>query len=608
MRKDNDKRSALRRLWGLLKGQRRQYVTSLLGMVALTTTERMFIAYILKIWTDAVTGGDMRQLRNSLAYWTLSYVVFIAIGPFILRAWRSTLYRVTASIRQTVFHHAQRLPVGYHTNRHSGDVLSVLTNDVATAEQVYKEHIYTLVECSVQGTSAVIFMLVLDWKLALLIIGTGLASLVCNTFFAKPLRRAGQEVQARRGVLSQRMSDLIAGFQVIRTFSLLEWITDRFAHTNEEVLDCSLKRVRLDAIRAAANGTASLLGLLSYYVGAYMVLIGETTFGLIVSLTQLNNQVGYFMSTVGNTISQIQGGLAAVDRVLDLLDAQPEPARYGLDHAPATDEDAPLVAVRDVHFRYEDDQDVLKGISLDVREGEVAALVGPSGGGKSTVLKLLLGCYPVRDGEIYVSNRSLNDYPLDELRDRFAYVPQDAYLFTGSVMENIRYGRPDATDDEVIAAAKAAHAHTFVTELPAGYETEVGERGAKLSGGQRQRIAIARALLKDAPILLLDEATSSLDSESEQIVQDALEVLMEGRTTIAVAHRLSTVEHADVIYVIDDGRVVEQGVHKELCDGDGLYRTLYDLGFNGAGPIAPQEEETRSQEVTRILAVEGQAI
>jgi ATP-binding cassette subfamily B protein len=591
MRNHNDKQNALWRLWGLLKGKRWPYVTSLLGMVLLTTTERMFVAYILKIWTDAVTGGEVRQMRNSLLIWIVSYVVFIAIGPFILRAWRSTLYRVTASIRQTVFHHAQRLPIGYHTRRHSGDVLSVLTQDVATAEQVYKDHIYTLVECSIQGIAAVVFMLVLDWKLALIIIGSGLASLFLNTFFAKPLRRVGQEVQEQRGLLSQRMSDLIAGFQVIRTFSLLEWITDRFARTNEEVMSRSLKRVKLDAIRAAANGTAGLFGLLSYYVGAYLVLIGQTTFGLIVSLTQLNNQVGYFMSTVGNTISQIQGGLAAVDRILDLLDVEPEPDRYAQGETPETDKDAPLVALRDIHFGYEDDQEVLKGISLDVHEGEVAALVGPSGGGKSTVLKLLLGCFPVRDGEIYVAHRPLNGCDLTQLRGAFAYVPQDAYLFSGSVMENIRYGCPDASDQEVIAAAKAAHVHTFVTDLPSGYETEVGERGAKLSGGQRQRIAIARALLKDAPILLLDEATSSLDSESEQIVQDALEVLMEGRTTIAIAHRLSTVEHADVIYVIDEGQVVEAGSHDALIAGDGLYRTLYDMGFNGVASDPPEEEK-----------------
>jgi ABC-type multidrug transport system fused ATPase/permease subunit len=210
----------------------------------------------------------------------------------------------------------------------------------------------------------------------------------------------------------------------------------------------------------------------------------------------------------------------------------------------------------------------------------MVALVGPSGGGKSTIVKLLLGFYLVRDGQITIDGKLIEMYPLPQLRSMMAYVPQDAYLFDGTIAENIRYGRPDASREQVVAAAQAANAHDFIVEQPDSYDTPVGERGARLSGGQRQRIAIARALIKDAPILLLDEATSALDSESEQQVQDALDVLMEGRTTVAIAHRLSTVETADTIVVIDNGRVVQEGRHEELVGHDNLYTRLYELQFS----------------------------
>jgi ATP-binding cassette subfamily B protein len=597
------RQSSFWRLFGFLKGRRLAYVTSILGASAITTGERIFIGYIVKVFTDAITTGDMVLLRRTLVYWILSYLAFIAIGPFALYAWRSTVYRVTTDLREALFAHLQRLPLAYHERRHSGDVLSVLTNDVSAAEQAYRQDLYTLVESSMMGLSAAVFMLLLDWKLALLIILSGLAPLVANALFAKPLRRAGQEVQARLGTVSERLSDLLAGYQVVRTYSLAEWIAERFARANGEVLDSSLRRVRLQTALTATNGFAGLVQLLSYYGGAYMVLTGQTTFGLVMGLTQLNNQIAYLMYSLGGTISRIQGALAAVDRLLAVLDAAPEPERYA--PVPASAGPAPagtaglapsphanvLLSFRDVWFSYDrkegetettgqgQPREVLKGMSFDVRPGQVVAFVGPSGGGKSTLFKLLLGGYPIVKGAGFVSGRSIAHYPLGDLRDRFAYVPQDAYLYAGSVMENIRYGRPDASDGEVMAAARAAYAHDFVSALPEGYETKVGERGAKLSGGERQRIAIARALLKDAPILLLDEATSSLDSESEHWVQQALATLMRGRTTLVIAHRLSTIERADVIYVVDEGRIVEQGRQDELLARDGLYRRLYEMQF-----------------------------
>jgi ATP-binding cassette subfamily B protein len=378
---------------------------------------------------------------------------------------------------------------------------------------------------------------------------------------------------------------------VVRTFSLGEWILERFGTANRALLKSGLRRVRLDSILAAANGFGASMFIAPLAVGAYMVLTEQTTFGIMVAQIQLNGPIQFLVYSLGGTITRIQSSLAAADRILDVLDAAPEPARYAdVELVPASESPEPtqpdaLIEFNRVTFGYDEDEpDVLQDMSFAVRPGQVAAFMGPSGGGKSTIFKLLLGGYPVHQGAVYLSGQSLNTYRLNDLRERFAYIPQDAYLYSGSILDNIRYGRPGASEQEVIAAAQAAYAHEFISEFSEGYRSMVGERGARLSGGQRQRIAIARALLKDAPILLLDEATSALDSESEELVQQALDVLMRGRTVLVIAHRLSTVDHADVIYAVQDGRVVESGTQQELLDRKGLFYRLHELQFRDVEP------------------------
>jgi ABC-type multidrug transport system fused ATPase/permease subunit len=430
-------------------------------------------------------------------------------------------------------------------------------------------------------------MMILKWDLALLIILGGVVPLILNSLYAKPLRQVGKASQEKLAGLSERLSDLLAGFQVVRTFSLGEWILKRFSRSNQELLDVNLKRVRLESTLAGGNNLAGVITAMPLLAGAYMVLNGQTTLGTLFGLIQLNNPVINMLFSLSGIISGIQGSLAAGDRLLAVLDADPEPERYPAPTGqPAATSAVPQpdqgVEFRQVQFSYSDGLPILQEVSFNIRAGQVAALVGPSGSGKSTVFRLLMGHYPVARGWVSVFGKPIHTYSLSELRDLFAFVPQDAYLYSGSVLENIRYGKPDASEEEITAAARASYAHDFILELPEGYHTLVGERGARLSGGQRQRIAIARALLKNAPVLLLDEATSSLDSESEELVQQALQVLMRGRTTIAIAHRLSTIEHADIIYVMEAGRVVEQGRHTELVGKDGLYSHLYKLQFKDA--------------------------
>ena len=578
------KKPSILRLLALLKPRRGKYLLGLAARVAISTTERMFIAYVAKVTIDAMTVPDQARFQSSLIIWVLFYVGYLFVAPFVLYLWRSAVVEGTANIRQAVFEHLQRLPLGYHEVHHSGDALSILSNDVSAAEKAYQDDLLTLVEASAMGLGAVIFMLLLNWQLALLVFVSSLMPLVINTLFAGRLRKIGEEVQANLGGLSERMTDLLAGFQVIRSFNLGDWILERFEKSNGMVLDSSMRRVRTEAALAGANDFTGFFTYIPSVVGAYLVLTGHTTFGVLIGIIQLSNQINYFVYSLGGSISRIQAALAAADRILKMMDEPLEPERYalaetGADHAAA----ASTIEFERVNFAYNGGLLILDGLSLAIQPGQMVAFAGPSGGGKSTLFKLLLGCYPVKGGEIRVVGSALNRLALRDLRERIAYVPQDAYLFAGTIYDNIRFGKPEASEGQITAAARAAFADEFIREFPAGYQTMVGERGARLSGGQRQRIAIARALLKDAPILLLDEATSALDSESEQIVQKALEVLMRGRTTLVIAHRLSTILHAEQIFVIDRGQVVEQGRHEDLLARKGVYANLVDLQVQARG-------------------------
>ncbi len=585
-------RPALPLLLGFLGSLRGPYLGSMLGTALVRAAERMFIAYVIKLFVDSIVAADLNALQNSVVTWMIFLVIWIPVSVLLAYLFRAATMRVITNLRQRIFGHLQRLPLGFHEHRHSGDLASVLTNDVSAVEQTFQEDLLTLVNASLQGVMAAILMVILNWKLALVVVITGLLPIGINALFAGPLRKAGDAVQKYFGETSERLADLLAGYTVVRTYNLAGWIQGRFQHANRDLLDSGLGRVRLDAnLNAANNFSGTLIFLLPMGIGAYMALTGETTFGVLVALVQLNYPIQFFVYSLGGTISHIQGSLAAADRILDVLEAPVEPEHYA-DPGGAASVVPPtntLLAFEDVHFGYEDDREVLKGMSFAVQAGQMAAFVGTSGGGKSTIFKLLLGGFPIRQGRIWMAGKSINSLSLSDLRDQFAYIPQDAYLYTGSILENISYGRPGASQEEVSAAAKAAYAHEFITEFPEGYQTRVGERGARLSGGQRQRIAIARALLKDAPVLLLDEATSALDSESEELVQRALNVLMKGRTVLVIAHRLSTIEHADVIYAVDGGVVAESGTHAELLAKKGVFYHLHELQFR-------EESETSAAE------------
>lgn len=565
------------RVMSFMKPRIWRYAIGMLAMTATFSGLSVVEAYALKYVLDATVSGQMQTLVTGAAIMLIGALVTIALAPIFRWMYNSCAHLTAAEVRLEIFSHLVRLPISYFERSHSGDIISRITSDTTLMVDVYTHKLRRFLAPTIYGTISAVAMLLLDWRIACVLILFNFLSAYVNTRFARPIRRVSDSIQQNVGTMTEKLIDLLAGFSIIRLFHLEQLMVDFYEEINREATELSVNRRHVEGVLDSTNFLLSMISNLGTVgVGSYLAINGITDFGNLLALINLQANLNRALLRAGSYLPQVQESLAGAGRVFELLDEPVEPERCDLPSVEGTDVD---IELRNVIFGYEHSRHVLKGFSMSAERGQIVALVGPSGGGKSTALKILLGFYRPQAGGIVIGGKPIGSYTLKQLRERTAYVPQDAYLFDGTIEENIRYGRLDASDEEVEAAARAANAHEFILEQPDGYQTIVGERGMKLSGGQRQRIAIARALLRDAPMLLLDEATSSLDSKSEQLVQQALNTLMMGRTTFVVAHRLSTIQHADTICVIDDGRIVEQGNHYDLVKKNGLYNQLYETQF-----------------------------
>ncbi|MFZ5992126.1 MAG: ABC transporter ATP-binding protein [Deinococcota bacterium] len=517
----------------------------------------------------------------------LDRTVLILIGVFALQAFFSAVQSyllsrvgegVVADLRRTVYRHLLTLSPRFFETRKTGEITSRLTSDISTVQGVVSSALVQIFSQTLTLVGTVIILFVTNWRLSLLMLSIVPVVVLAAFYFGRLLRKVSKEFQDRVADANARAEEAIGGIRVVQAFTAEPLEARTYADLIGASFKVALRRARIRAIFNPVVFFAmfTAIGIVLWY-GGRLVIAGELTPGQLVAFLVYTFSVAGAVGAFSGLFSQFQEALGASSRIFELLDEKSD--------LPAPANPVKLSSVRGevrfehVSFGYGERGVVLEDVSLAAQPGEVVALVGPSGAGKSTLISLIPRFYDPTAGRILLDGVDIRDLTLYDLRSNIALVPQETQLFSGTVAENIRYGKPGASDAEVIEAAKAANAHEFITSFPDGYATIVGERGIKLSGGQRQRVAIARALLKNPRILILDEATSSLDSESEALVQEALEVLMQGRTTFVIAHRLSTIRSADKIVVLEAGRIVQQGTHQELLAAGGLYKELYELQF-----------------------------
>jgi subfamily B ATP-binding cassette protein MsbA len=491
-----------------------------------------------------------------------------------------------AHLRLRLFEHLLGFSLSYFNLHRTGEVVSGVTNDVSTVRGLVTSDISTALSQVITLTGALVLIIITNWRLTLFMIALVPLVMVIAILFGRRMRQLSSNVQDQLASATTVMEESISGVRVVQSFTRERYEIGRFTASIERTFALAMKRVRLSSTFGPSVSFLGFAAVVSiFWFGGNEVLAGRLTAGQLFMFLVLTLTIAGSIGQFSSLWTGLQEALGATRRLFEILDTHSDIAEKP--SAP------PLPPVRGhitfdrVSFAYLDNPGtpILTGISLEVKPGEVLALVGPSGAGKTTLVNLIPRFFDPSDGRVCIDGYDLRDVQLFSLRQQIGIVPQETLLFGGSVRENILYGRLDASEEEMMAAARAANAHDFILELPNGYDTLVGERGVKLSGGQRQRIAIARAILKDPCILLLDEATSSLDSESEGLVQEALERLMRGRTSIVIAHRLSTIQNADRIAVLGDGCLVELGSHAELIALDGMYARLHRIQFRLEEPL-----------------------
>jgi len=578
---------ALRRIFGFTKPFRGRLITALV-LSLLTASVWLVLPLGLRTMVDAVFEEANRGLLDQLTLLLLGlFIVQAAIGfaGYYLLEW--TGERLVTDLRKKLYSHLHELDLRFFSSQRTGDLTSRLTNDVGTVRTAVTTSFVELIRQVMMLLGSMALMIVLDWQMSMIILLTVPPVTLLARYFGQIIRKLAREVQDRLADTTAIAEEAISSIRVVKSFSREEYERERYDDAVQKLFKTAIRRLWVSNLFWTSVGTLFMMALIGlFWFGGVSVLNGRLTSGDLVAFVFYAFNIARNVGGLSQLYTTFNSAAGASERLFELFDTESDTSdKEGAQPIPRIDG---AIEFDTVSFSYEAENTILYEINTAIRPGETVALVGPSGAGKTTLLNLIPRFYDPDSGIVKIDGQDISGVTMQSLRDQIAVVSQDVQLFNMTVQENITYGRLDASREEVEDAARAANAHEFILELLEGYDSVVGERGTKLSGGQKQRIAIARAILRDARILLLDEATSSLDSTSESLVQEALDRLMDQRTTIVIAHRLSTVQHADRILVIDKGRIVQEGRHEELFVQEGLYRELALHQFNESGVRSPE--------------------
>lgn len=549
-------------------------------LIGLDIVVTIGLAWFLAAITDAAVAGDMISVKG-LVFIGIGIVLLLITSQFLkVYVENLAVNKVRYNMKNDVFNHVLQLPTAYHTKNHTGELVSRLTNDMQQIGGAIGNNLIYLISHPLTSLAVFIYLINLNWQLACLILIMAPSPILFSKVFGKRLRENGTNIQVQVGKINRLLHDVFVNHTIVHAFGLQRYFSNEYDNLTKENVHLENKEGRYKAsLQSSLSGISVAIQFMIIILGALFVVNKTLSVGAYLAFIQLSQVMITPFSSMGNLWGEFQRSLAAVDRIFQVLSEKVAGTTMAKTAASVPSKLKKGIVFQDVSFAYQAEQAVLKNINLTIPSGKTIAIVGPSGAGKSSLFKLILGYYQLNQGNIKFDKMELSNETVHYLREYLTYVAQEAYLFSGTIAENIKLGKLDASKGEIEEAAKKANAHDFISHLPQAYETEIGENGMVLSGGQRQRIAIARALIREAPVLLLDEATSALDAASEAAIQATLEKIKQDRTTLIIAHRLSTIQKADYIIVMDQGRIVEANNFKELMKGDSVFAKLYQLQF-----------------------------